>query len=91
MLRPGDDEIRERQETMNLICFGLLIVVCQPVQADGARVTTAVCPQIAPWSVDYQRRLAGELRVLSPGSAIEAAIAEALSLRDQARACARER
>jgi hypothetical protein len=50
-------------------------------------VTVAVCPQIAPWSADYQKKLAAELRALPPGSAVESAIAEALSLRAQARAC----
>jgi hypothetical protein len=42
---------------------------------------------IAPWSADYQKRLAAELRKLPPGSAIEGAVTEAISLRDQARAC----
>jgi hypothetical protein len=41
----------------------------------------------APWSRDYQRRVAAELKALPAGSAIEGAVAEALSLRDQARAC----
>lgn len=72
---------------MKLVCFGLLLVVCQPAE-EFAPTTIAVCPQIAPWSDDYQRRLAGELRTLPPGSAIEGAVAEAISLRDQARACA---
>ena len=73
---------------MNLICFGLLLVICQPVtQPMPSRVTVAVCPVIAPWSADYQKRLAAELRRLPPGSATETAVAEALSLRDQARAC----
>jgi hypothetical protein len=71
---------------MKLVCFGLLLVVCQPVE-EPPQVTIAICPQIAPWSADYQKRLAAELRALPPGSAIENAIAEALSLRDQARAC----
>ncbi len=76
---------------MNLICFGLLLVVCRPVEIEvRGRTTVAICPQIAPWSAAYQKRLAAELRALPPGSATEAAIAEALSLRDQARACARE-
>lgn len=72
---------------MKLVCFGLLLVVCQPVEDSAPRVTVAVCPHIAPWSADYQKRLNAELRVLSPGTAMEAAIAEAISLRDQARAC----
>jgi hypothetical protein len=71
---------------MNLVCFGLLFVICQPLGAP-APATFAVCPLIAPWSEDYQRRLAAELRALPEGSAIEDAIAETLSLRDQARAC----
>ena len=73
---------------MNLICFGLLLTVCQPMSVPlPSRVTVAVCPVIAPWSAGYQKRLAAELRRLPPGSATERAVAEALSLRDQARAC----
>jgi len=71
---------------MKLVCFGLLLTICQPVE-ESARVTVAVCPEIAPWSAAYQKRLAGELRRLPQNSAIEKAIAEAISLRDQARAC----
>jgi hypothetical protein len=71
---------------MKLVCLGLLFVVCQPVE-EPARVTIAVCPEIAPWSADYQRQLAAELRDLPRESALEHAIAEAISLRDQARAC----
>lgn len=76
---------------MKLVCFGLLLVFCEPVAEHApAPVTVAVCPVIAPWSADYQRRLAAELRRLPPGSALEGAVAEALSLRDQARACRQE-
>jgi len=71
---------------MKLVCFGLLLVVCQPMD-EPARVTVTVCPEIAPWSADYQKRLAAELRGLPKDSALERAVAEALSLRDQARAC----
>lgn len=71
---------------MKLICFGLLLVVCQPVE-NAAPVTVAICPEIAPWSADYQKRLAAELRGLPKESALERAVAEAISLRDQARAC----
>jgi hypothetical protein len=64
---------------------------CQPAEEPvPAQVTLAVCPVTAPWSADYQKRLAAELRKLPPGSAIESAVAEAISLRDQARACAEE-
>ena len=73
---------------MNLICFGLLLVVCQPMD-EAAPATVAVCPEIAPWSAAYQRRLATELRRLPKESALERAVAEAISLRDQARACRR--
>ncbi|MEX0590604.1 MAG: hypothetical protein WD207_05915 [Xanthobacteraceae bacterium] len=73
---------------MKLVCFGLLLVVCQPVdEPPSSQITVAVCPVTTPWSADYQKRLAAELRRLPPGSATENAIAEALSLRDQARAC----
>jgi hypothetical protein len=71
---------------MKLVCFGLLLVVCQPIEEQG-QVTVAVCPVIGTWTADYQKRLASELRALPAGSALEQAVAEALSLRDQARAC----
>jgi hypothetical protein len=71
---------------VKLVCFGLLFVVCQPID-DAARVTLAVCPEIAPWSADYQKKLANELRALPKESALERAVTEAVSLRDQARAC----
>lgn len=77
---------------MKLVCFGLLFVFCQPVDEPApTQVTVAVCPIAAPWSADYQKRLAAELRALPPGSAVESAVAEALSLRDQTRACAANR
>jgi hypothetical protein len=72
---------------MKLVCFGLLLVVCQPIE-EPEQVIAAVCPVTAPWTADYQKRLAAELRALRPGSAIEQVVSEALSLRDQARACA---
>jgi hypothetical protein len=75
---------------MKLVCFGLLFVVCQPIEAPE-QVTIAVCPVTAPWSADYQKRLAAELRALPAGSVIEGAVSEALSLRDQARACVAKR
>jgi hypothetical protein len=75
---------------MKFVCFGLLLLFCQHVEGPR-RVTVAVCPVTAPWSADYQKRLAAELRAVPTGSAIEQAISEAISLRDQARACARER
>jgi hypothetical protein len=74
---------------MKLVCFGLLLVICQPAEESvPSRVTVAVCPVTAIWSADYQKRLAAELRALPQRSAIEGAVAEAISLRDQARACA---
>jgi hypothetical protein len=69
---------------IEVIALGLRLCLGEPAPA---RVTVAVCPVIAPWSADYQRRLASELRALAPGSALEGAVAEAISLRDQARAC----
>jgi hypothetical protein len=82
--------IQRRRYIMKLVCFGLLLVLCQPIE-EQAQVTLAVCPVIATWTADYQKRLASELRALPVGSAIEHAVAEALSLRDQARACASSR
>jgi hypothetical protein len=73
---------------MKLVCVGLLLVMCQPVDEPApARVTVAVCPVTAPWSAHYQKRRAAALRARPPGSAIEDAIAEPLSLRHHARAC----
>jgi hypothetical protein len=73
---------------MNLSCFGLLFMVCSTAGTPpSSQVTIAVCPVTAPWSRDYQRRVAAELKALPSGSAIDGAVAEALSLRDQARAC----
>jgi hypothetical protein len=77
---------------MKLLCVGLLFMVCEPVEEPvPAQVTVAICPVIAPWSADYQKRLAAELRQLPTASALEGAVAEAISLRDQARACAASR
>ena len=77
---------------MKLLCVGLLFVICEPVEEPPpSQVTVAVCPLIAPWTADYQKRLAAELRQLPPASALEGAVAEALSLRDQARACVASR
>lgn len=73
---------------MKMVCFGLLFMVCRGVEAPlPARVTVAVCPVEASWSHAYQRQLAAELRALPDGSALVGAIQEAVSLRDQARAC----
>jgi hypothetical protein len=73
---------------VKLLCVGLIFVFCEPVeQPVPAQVTVAVCPIVTPWSADYQKRLAAELRKLPSGSTIEDAIAETISLRDQARAC----
>ena len=71
---------------MKLICVGLLLVVCQAAD-EPAPATVAACPEIAPWSAAYQRRLAAELRRLPKESALERAVADAINLRDQARAC----
>lgn len=73
---------------MKLVCFGLLFMVCRGVDApQPARVTITVCPVEANWNPAYQRRLAAELRALPQGSALEGAVAEAVSLREQTRAC----
>ncbi len=73
---------------MKLVCFGLLFMVCRGVEAPPpARVTIAACPVAAHWSLAYQKKLASELRALPQGSALEGAVTEAVSLRDQARAC----
>jgi hypothetical protein len=71
-------------EAQRLICFGIGVTFCKPIGEQ--RTTIAVCGRIAPWNSNYQQQLAAELRTASP--IITAAVREAISLRDQARACA---
>lgn len=75
-----------------IACLGLEVILlgarlCLGEPAEPKQVTIAVCPVIIQRGRDFQRRLGDEVRQLAPDSAIESALSEWLSLRDQARAC----
>ena len=72
---------------MNLVCFGLLFMLCSPAGTPPpSQVTVAVCPVTAPWSADFQKR-ANTARRRANDPDLDAVYGEAISLRDQARAC----
>ncbi len=76
---------------MNALCFGLEVIVlgarlCLGEPSQGVSAV-AVCPVMAERSAGWQRQLRDE-RLASAGSPhTDEALAEWLSLRDQARAC----
>lgn len=76
---------------MSPICIGLEVAILGARLCFGApqfqTVTIPVCAVTSPRDRDFQRRLSAELRATSPGSAMESALSEWISLRDQARAC----
>jgi hypothetical protein len=76
---------------MNPICLGLEVAILGVRFCFGEpqlqRVTIPVCAVTSPRDRDFQRRLAGEMNAAGPNSAMESALSEWLSLRDQARAC----
>jgi hypothetical protein len=77
---------------MNPLCFGLEVMVLGARLCFGSpqipqMVTIPVCPVASPRGRDFQRRLSAELRASASGSAVESALSEWLSLRDQTRAC----
>ena len=77
---------------MNPLCLGLEVIVlgarlCLGNPQIPQTVTIPVCAVASPRDRDFQRRLSAELRSAASGSAMESALSEWLSLRDQARAC----
>jgi hypothetical protein len=77
---------------MNPVCLGLEVIVlgarlCLGDPQPPRTAAIPVCAVIWPRDRDFQRRLSVELRASPPGSATESALAEWISLRDQARAC----
>lgn len=77
---------------MSPVCLGLEVVLlgvrlCLGEHAAGRTVTIPVCAVTVPRDRAFQRRLAAELRAGGQDTATASAIAEWLSLRDQARAC----
>ncbi len=77
---------------MNPLCLGLEVIVlgarlCLGNSQIPQTVTIPVCAVVSPRDWDFQRRLSAELRSAASGSAMESALSEWLSLRDQARAC----
>lgn len=80
---------------MNALCLGFEVILlgarlCMGEPA-GRTATVTVCPVIAERSIAWQRALRAE-RLADPGSPrTDEALAEWISLRDQARACRRTR
>ena len=77
---------------MNPVCLGLEVIVlgarlCFGDPAPSRVATIPVCAVSWPRGRDFQRLLSAELRAMPPGAAAESALAEWISLRDQARAC----
>lgn len=77
---------------MNPLCLGLEVIVlgarlCFGDPSPPRTATIPVCAVTWPRDRDFQRRLSAEVRATPPGSATESALAEWISLRDQARAC----
>jgi hypothetical protein len=80
---------------MNPVCLGLEVFIL------GARlclgqpqletVTIPVCAVTTARDRDFQRQLSAELRSAPVGTAVEGALSEWISLRDQARACRKVR
>ena len=73
-------------------CLGLEVILlgarlCLGEPAEPRQVTLAVCPVTIQRDRDFLRRVGAEVRQLAPDSAVESALSEWLSLRDQARAC----
>jgi hypothetical protein len=68
-----------------VICFGLLIVVCQMQTAAPPAV---VCPPVRTWTRQFQRQVAAEMRMAPHGALAQVAV-QAIGDRDVARACAR--
>lgn len=66
------------------VCAGIGLMYCW--ERSPARTVTAVCGRIAPWTAEYQKALAASLRKAGDPT-LTAAVREAISLRDQARAC----
>jgi hypothetical protein len=77
---------------MHPLCLGLEVIVfgarlCLGQPELPRTVTVAVCPITTPRDRGFQRRLAAELRTRPAATAIDSALSEWLSLRDQARKC----
>lgn len=77
---------------MNPLCLGLELILLGSRLCFGEpalRAPDAVCPVIAERSVVWQRGLRAERLAAAGSPRTDEALAEWLSLRDQARACRR--
>ena len=77
---------------MHPLCLGLEVILLGARlclgEPDMPRTTTiAVCAITVPRDRGFQRRLGNEIRALPAASAMQSALSEWLSLRDQARKC----
>lgn len=75
---------------MNPLCLGLEVIVLGARLCMGEpalRAPDAVCPVIAERSTQWQRQLRAERLAAAGSPRTDEALAEWLSLRDQARAC----
>ena len=76
---------------MSPVCLGLEVAILGVRLCFGEpqlqKVTIPICAVTTPRDRNFQRRLAADLTAAQPGSVLEGALSEWLSLRDQARAC----
>jgi hypothetical protein len=79
---------------MNPLCFGFEVVLLGARLCFGEpilRTPDVVCPVIVARSIAWQRQLRSERLAASRSPRTDEALAEWLSLRDQARACRNNR
>lgn len=75
---------------MIMNCTGWAFIAVQLTCTMPDPVPVVVCPPVRTWSIDFQKRVADELRA-NPNSALAAVAVQAIGDRDVARACARKR
>ncbi|KXV62574.1 hypothetical protein AD949_10730 [Acetobacter orleanensis] len=81
----GRGEAQMSQKVLYLAVFCLLMASCSP------STLKPVCPQIVPWSAEFQHQAAAEIRA-NPGLVALPEIArQDVVLRDQVKACRKGR
>jgi len=65
-------------------CWGFLFYMSCALPQPG---TVVICPPVVEWPADLQKRAAGELRKLPPGSALGELTARAIDQRNLVRRC----
>ena len=66
-----------------MICFGILVMYCQ---LQAATPPAVVCPPVRPWTAEFQKKVAAELKA-APNSALAQVTVQSIGDRDVARAC----